>query len=286
MIQHTFPSTRLKKYRNFDEAADSILSLMSQFIEINTLFIAKNDKKKNEIVKVLNNHYSLLEQGDILPFEETFCKLSVDQGVDVLLIPDINNNELTMDLDVTKNLGGGCFIGIPIFFENGDNYGTICGLDNRSFDFTEKHIELFETMASLLTYVLELDLAHKQIKNLSVPVVPITKGIATIPLIGDINEGRVERIIKTALFSCKEMSLEYLIIDLSGILHIDNWGSSSLLKIVKMLRLIGVTPILTGFSPEMAINAIEINVDLNNVIIKANLEEALSHIGFRLERVM
>lgn len=277
-------STPIKKYRNFDEASESILKMMSQFIEINTLFIAKNDKHKNVIVKVLNQELTLLEEGSELPFKETFCKLSVEKGREVLVISDLIGNDLAKDLDVTKKLGGGCFIGIPIFYENGENYGTICGLDTKPFAFTDKHVELFETMASLLSYVLELDNANKEIIHLSAPIVPITKGVAILPIIGDISEYRAEKIIHTALSTSTELSLQYLIIDLSGILQMNDDVSFHLLNLVQMLKLIGVTPALTGIRPDLAMKAVQLNLNLSNVMIGGNLEGILHRIGFTLNR--
>lgn len=274
----------VKPFANFDEAAHNILQMMSKFIHINTLFIAKNDQHTNEIVKVLNQDEALLHQGDTLPFKETFCNLSVEYGHQILLIPDINKSDLTRSLDVTKNLGSGCFIGIPIYYGDGENYGTICGIDTKIFDFRQEHIELFETMASLLTFVLDLEYANKQIQNLSAPFVPITKGVAILPIIGLINEERVEQIIISALTKSKELSLQYLVIDLSGIVQIDGLVSSSLLKITSLLGMIGVTPILTGISPEMAVKAIRFDAKFQGIMIEANLERALNKIGFILTK--
>ncbi|WP_078411412.1 GAF domain-containing protein [Priestia abyssalis] len=284
-MQHSSElSNSIKTFKNFEEAAESILHMMGKFIDINTFFIAKNDTHTNEIVKVLNKDDALLEPGDTLPFKETFCKLSVERGKKVLIIPDINKSDLTVSLNVTKRLGSGCFIGIPIYYEDGENYGTICGLDTKPFTFTQSHIELFETMASLLTYVLELDRANKQIENLSAPFVPITKGVAVLPVIGFINEQRVENISFLALSKSQEMSLEYLVIDLSGILQINSLVSASLLKIVNLLELIGVKPILTGIRPDLALKAIQSDLDLQQVMIEANLERALNKLGFILEK--
>jgi rsbT co-antagonist protein RsbR len=139
-------------------------------------------------------------------------------------------------------------------------------------------------MSSLLTYVLELDKANKEIKELSVPIVPLTKGIAILPIIGHINEYRAEIIIQSTLNSSMDLNLEYMIIDLSGISRINNTVSSYLLNIVKLLKLIGVTPILTGFRPDLAIKTMEVDVDFHDIVITSNLESALSHIGFVLNR--
>ncbi|SFC81320.1 rsbT co-antagonist protein RsbR [Bacillus sp. OV322] len=269
-----------KHFRNFDEASSAILGLMSRFIGINTLFIAKNDKSTNNILKVIINKKNLLlEAGSSLPFEETFCKLSVDNGREPLIIPDLTRSELTRDLGVTMNLGGGSFIGSPIYYEDGENYGTICGLDSRSYTFTEEHRELFYQMASLLSYVLELDKAHKQIENLSAPIVPLTNGIAILPIIGDIGEARANSIIAAALQFTQQEDLEFLLIDLSGISKIDEMIQSYLLSLVKMLRLVGVEPILTGFRPEMAIKTVQLDAEMGDVKIFSNLKQALDRIG-------
>lgn len=271
-------------FDNFDEAAQGVLNIISEFVKINTLFIAKNDNVQNQIIKVVNQKEKLLQEGEKLPFNETLCKLSVDHGREILIIPDLANSELSQSLDVAKNLAGGSFIGIPIYFENGENYGTICGLDSKSFPFTEEHVRLFETMASLLTFVLELDNANKQIQNLSAPFVPITSGVAVLPIIGFINEDRSEKIIQLSLQKSQELNLDYLVIDLSGISQIDHVVSNSLLKIANLLKLIGVEPILTGFHPDLALKALSLQMELKDIIIEANLERALNKIGLNLEK--
>lgn len=281
---HLNATLKNKSVKNFEEATENILHFMSKLININTLFIAKNDKEVNEIKKAINKNTVLIQEGTSMPFQETFCKVSVDQGNDILLIQDITENERTKHLNVTADLGGGSFIAIPIYYEDGENYGTICGLDTETFEFTDQHIELFQTMSSLLTYVLELDKANKEIKELSVPIVPLTKGVAILPIIGHINEYRAEIIIQSTLESSMSLELEYMIVDLSGVSRINNSVSEYLLNIVKLLRLIGVTPILTGFRPDLALTTLHVDVDFKGIMITNNLESALSQIGFSLNK--
>lgn len=284
-MQNTSYSTQKMVYKNFDEAADNILKMMSGLLDINTLFIAKNDRSTNKIMKVRNKKEILLEEGGTLPFEQTFCKLSVDHGSRTLLIPDITQSDLTRDMAVTENLGGGCFIGIPIYYEDGNNYGTLCGLDNRPHNFREEIVELFETMGSLLTYVLELDEAYQQIRSLSVPFIPITEGVAALTITGNVNEERADNIINLALEKSQNLSLDYLIIDLSGIGKINEIVSYSLLKIVNLLQVIGVKPILTGITPDIAIKAIGIGFEAGDILVQSNLEQALKKIGFSIKTV-
>lgn len=273
-----------KAFQNFDEVAESILQMMSNIVDINTLFIAKNDNKTNRIVKAINSNEVLVNEGEELPFMDTYCKLSVDHGREILVIEDIVQNPQTKALQVTDQLGSGSFIGIPIYYENGENYGTICGLDTKNIPFSNKHLEIFQTMASLLTYVLELDRANQQIRTLSAPMVPITKGVAILPIIGDVSANRAESIIQIALARSQEYELDYLIVDLSGVTQINATVSGALLKLANILEIIGVKPILTGFQPQMAMNAIQVHADLKDIAIESNLERALHRIGFILER--
>jgi rsbT co-antagonist protein RsbR len=105
-----------------------------------------------------------------------------------------------------------------------------------------------------------------------------------LPIIDDISEYRAEIIIQSTLDSSMNLDLEYMMIDLSGISRINNTVSSYLLNIVKLLKLIGVTPILTGFRLDLAIKTLEVEVDFHDIVITSNLESALSHIGFVLNK--
>lgn len=113
---------------------------------------------------------------------------------------------------------------------------------------------------------------------------PITKGVAILPIIGDISAQRAENIIQIALGKSQEYDLDYLIVDLSGVTQINATVSEALLKLVNILEIIGVKPILTGFQPQMAMNALQVHADLKDITIESTLERALQHIGFLLER--
>lgn len=270
--------------QNFDQAAEKILAFMNYVIPVNTIFIAKNDKQVNKIEKVINKGKVLLRSGDALPFKDTFCKLSVDYGDQVLIINDLVSNELTKDMAVTHNLGGGSFIGIPIYYGNGDNYGTICGLDDQPFHFTDEHLEHFRTMASLLSYVLDLDLANREIEKLSAPLVVLTQGVAILPIIGNISANRIDYIINSTLTQCTSQYISSIIMDLSGIHKMDSLVSHFLGKLIATLKLVGVTPIIIGIKPDHAQTLAETNQMVSGVLVKSHMEAALSHIGFSLSR--
>ncbi|MBT2640359.1 STAS domain-containing protein [Bacillus sp. ISL-39] len=255
---------------------------MNYVIPINTIFIAKNDKQINRIEKVVNKEQDLLHSGDALPFDDTYCKLSIDHGDQVLVINDLNHNQLTKDMNVTHNLGGGSFIGIPINYSSGENYGTICGLDDQQFDFTAEHLEHFRTMASLLSYVLDLDRANKEIERLSAPLVVLSQGIAILPIIGNINENRANYIISSTLTQSTSQYITNILIDLSGIHNIDTLVTHFIFKLVSTLKLLGITPIIIGIKPDHAKVLAGTNQLTSDILVKSKIEDALTHLGFTI----
>lgn len=274
---------KMRSFHNFDEAAEHILHMLSKQMNINTLFIAKNDGVTNKIVKAVNAGEELVQEGSSSPLEQTFCSLSINYGEEPLKIGDISKSKEAGKLPIASRYNNGSFMGIPIYYENGDVYGTICGLDNQPFDFTEEHQNSFEMMSALLTYVLELEKANEQIQSLSSPLVPVTKGVSILPVIGHITPRRAQAIIEDVLEKCSG-EMDYLIIDVSGVTHLNAEVGKYLLMLVSALKIIGVAPVITGIQPFMALKVPHFASALKGEIIEANLEMALSKLGFVLKR--
>ena len=273
---------KIRNFSNFDEAAAYILQLLSKQIEINSLFIAKNDGHTNHIVKVFNNSKELVEEGSSMPLPQSYCSLSINHGPEALVIEDVSKNELTRSMEITESYGQGTFVGIPVYYKDGTVYGTICGLDDQYYRLSKDQLYTFEMMSTLLTYVLELEKANDQIQTLTAPIVPVTKGVSIVPVIGEITAPRAQVIIEHVLEKCSNEPMEYLIIDVSGVLQINTIVGEYLLKLVNILKIIGVTPVITGIQPFMALKVPHFAVALKGVLIEANLESALKQLGFVL----
>nr|WP_240628587.1 STAS domain-containing protein [Bacillus salacetis] len=190
----------------------------------------------------------------------------------------MNVSMLTKDMDVTKSLGGGSLIGVPIYYKNGENYGTLCGMDLRPYHFSEKHKDLFKAMAKLLGNVLDLERKTHQVQMLSVPLVPIFDHAAVLPLIGEVDSERTNLIMQHTLQEAAKGDYEYIVFDLSGLAQIDSENVGNLVKIADSLKLIGVTMILTGIHPDIARKAIETGSDFCKIRVEGSLKEAIKRI--------
>jgi len=126
-----------------------------------------------------------------------------------------------------------------------------------------------------------MKIAYSALEELSVPVVPVAKETAIIPLIGQIDTDRSQLILEVALEESARLKVEYLILDISGVPIVDTMVADNLFKVVHALDLIGVKSIISGIRPEIAQTIITLGIDFSNVTTCANLHTALASIGLR-----
>ncbi|MGD6781950.1 STAS domain-containing protein [Sutcliffiella horikoshii] len=194
------------------------------------------------------------------------------------MIEDLILSDLTKDMEVTKSLGGGSLIGVPIYYKDGENYGTLCGMDLRPFHFTENHKDLFKAMAKLLGNVLDLQKKNLQVQMLSVPLVPIFDDMAVLPLIGEVDAERTSRVIEHTLTEAAKGELEHIIIDLSGLARIDSRSVENLMLISNSLKLVGVRITYTGIRPDLAKKVNLLQYTFKDNTFKSTLKQAIQSI--------
>ncbi|AJI23942.1 STAS domain-containing protein [Priestia megaterium] len=138
-----------------------------------------------------------------------------------------------------------------------------------------------------LTYV---NIHHETLKKaksafleLSVPVVPITKGIAVLPLVGEVDPERATLLLEETLEKANILQLSHLLFDLSGVMIVDTMVAHQIFKIVEALGLLGVKTILIGIRPEVAQTMIQLGIDFSKITIKANLEQALLGLNLTID---
>jgi diguanylate cyclase len=73
------------------------------------------------------------------------------------LINDTSLNDFTRDLPVTYEANIGSYLGVPIFYKNGDMFGTLCVIDSKAANFTDKDIEVLQKFSNLFSSVVELE---------------------------------------------------------------------------------------------------------------------------------
>ncbi|WP_226581752.1 STAS domain-containing protein [Halobacillus litoralis] len=126
---------------------------------------------------------------------------------------------------------------------------------------------------------IESERRDTRLAELSVPVVPITEGVAVLPLVGEIDTPRAQLIMETSLSQSTELDLDYLFIDVSGVPLIDTYIATYIYQVVHALELVGVHVTLTGLRPETAKAVVDLGVDFKRIHTKSGLHQALKEIG-------
>lgn len=147
----------IEYFERLDQVAEDVISLLSQAMDVNTVFLASNDNNTNFIVKAFNRKAQLLTEGESSPFEDVLCKLVTNQPEEPIVITDLASDELSVNHPVTLQIGTGCFIGAPVYNSNGKIFGTICAFDTKPYTFTSYDIKLIKTLSSLLSQTIYLE---------------------------------------------------------------------------------------------------------------------------------
>lgn len=120
-----------------------------------------------------------------------------------------------------------------------------------------------------------INLAEAAALELSIPVIKITEKIGILPLIGDIDTRRAQELMEKALTRSNELSLEHIIIDLSGVPVVDTMVADRIIRVVESLTLLGVKAAFTGIRPEIAQTMTHLGINVSHIEVATSLQKAL-----------
>jgi rsbT co-antagonist protein RsbR len=106
--------------------------------------------------------------------------------------------------------------------------------------------------------------------------VKLWDGILALPMIGTLDSARTQVVMESLLQKIVETGSEIAIIDITGVPTVDTLVAQHLLKTVTALRLMGAECIISGIRPQIAQTIVHLGVDLQGVVTKANLADALA----------
>ncbi|OES46569.1 STAS domain-containing protein [Domibacillus iocasae] len=121
---------------------------------------------------------------------------------------------------------------------------------------------------------------EKLIEEIDSPIIPVSKGIAVLPLIGIMDERRAASLFESVPVKCTQKKVTHLVMDLSGMNNIDTFGANQLFQLTQSLRLLGVQAVLSGIRPEIAQTAIHLGLNFSQIKTFHGLPQALAHLGF------
>jgi rsbT co-antagonist protein RsbR len=114
------------------------------------------------------------------------------------------------------------------------------------------------------------------IRELSVPVMPISATTLVMPLVGALDSTRMELFRDQALKAIERRGAQTLVLDITGVPVVDTQVAQGLLGVVQAARLLGANVTLVGIRPEVAQAIVTLGLALPGMRTYRDLQSALS----------
>lgn len=133
-----------------------------------------------------------------------------------------------------------------------EGYGTVMRDLSAIESFKKTQEELLRQQAML----------REMIQAMATPIIPITERIVVMPLIGSMDSSRAEDFLSAALQGAESRRAKVVIIDITGMKHVDTSVGATLVKAAMALRLLGAEVVLTGIRADIARTLVGLGIDL------------------------
>jgi rsbT co-antagonist protein RsbR len=133
-----------------------------------------------------------------------------------------------------------------------------------------------EEQAHLLT---EIEYQRVTIKDLSVPVIPVSARTLVVPLVGALSSTRLQQLQEQSLHALERTSARLLVLDITGVPLVDTQVAQGLFQTVQAARLLGADVVLVGIRPEVAQSIVGLGLDLQSIRTFSDLQSALDRVA-------
>jgi rsbT co-antagonist protein RsbR len=134
-----------------------------------------------------------------------------------------------------------------------------------------------------------IDAQHTVIREMSVPILPLTSNILVMPLVGALDSTRLELIHTQALHALGHMQAKELLLDITGVPVVDSQVAQGLLQLIEMAKLLGTSVSIVGIRPEVAQAIVGLGLDLTSIRTHSTLQDGIGNLlttngAIRLQR--
>ncbi|MBN1485098.1 MAG: STAS domain-containing protein [Chloroflexia bacterium] len=115
------------------------------------------------------------------------------------------------------------------------------------------------------------------IQELGSPVIPLAEGVIAMPLVGAVDSGRAQGITQALLQGVTEHRARAVLVDITGVPLVDTAVVGALMRAMAGVQLLGATPVLVGIRAAVAQTIVELGVDMEAIVSRANMQEGLEY---------
>jgi rsbT co-antagonist protein RsbR len=115
------------------------------------------------------------------------------------------------------------------------------------------------------------------IHELSTPLLPLSKGVVALPIIGSVDTARAQQVMETLLEGIAEHKAQIAIVDITGVKVVDTQVAKALISTAQAVRLLGAQVVITGIQPRIAQTLVQLGVELTGIVTRSTLEDGIAY---------
>ncbi len=113
------------------------------------------------------------------------------------------------------------------------------------------------------------------IREMSMPIIPISQTTLILPLVGALDSARLLMLQEQALLAIERNGARTLVIDITGVPVVDTHVARGLIAVVEAARLLGAEVVLVGIRPEVAQAIVGLGLSFTTLPTFSDLQSAL-----------
>jgi anti-anti-sigma regulatory factor len=141
--------------------------------------------------------------------------------------------------------------------------------------------EQLEQQENLLTRLQASDEARDELssalRQIASPVIPVLEHVVVVPVTGELDAGRVERLLEDVLDEVERHGARLALLDITGVPAVDEVAADGLLRVVDGVNLLGAECVLVGIRPEVAHAVLDLGIDLSEIISRRDLQSGIEY---------
>ncbi|WP_194287415.1 GAF domain-containing protein [Gracilibacillus oryzae] len=136
-----------------------MLKLVNQSIKGKRIFLGRTTEETFTIIRTIDTSNTGIpaEDNQSIDIRGSYCQQIYFGKQEPLIINNTREHPFTSKLPLTADANILSYIGVPVFYKNGEMFGTLCAVGSDAGDFTEDDIETLTSFSNLFSYVLELE---------------------------------------------------------------------------------------------------------------------------------
>lgn len=141
----------------------------------------------------------------------------------------------------------------------------------------DQYLVRFEDISNQIAAERSIREKSAAVLELSTPITKIWDEILVLPLIGTLDNERANRMMEQLLDAISRERARSVIMDGTGISHIDEAVATHIIKATSAVKLLGSQVIMTGVKPEVAMMMVKLGIDLKDIVTRAALQEGVQY---------